>query len=70
MDQAIVIAHLKNGSIQYLHKGNNSKLTPNRRAAWRTSAAIAEDTVSRLHRVQAQNKHWQAVLFFDVHYIR
>lgn len=70
MNQAIVIAYLKNGSIQYLHQGNNSKLTPNRRVAWRTSVAIAENTVSRLHRVQAQGRHWQMVLFFDVRCIR
>ena len=70
MQKAMVVAHLRNGSVQYLHKHNNSKLTPNRRIAWRTSPEIAENAVCRFHRVQAEGKRWQSVLFFDVCYLK
>lgn len=66
MNQAIVVAHLNDVSVRYLHKQNNSQLTLNRRVIRRTSIAIAEETVCRLHRIQAQGKHWQSVFFFDI----
>lgn len=66
--KAFVIAHLKNGSVKYLHSRNNSNFTSCKRWAWSTSPAIAEKTVSRLHRVQEDLGRWQEVLFFDVIY--
>lgn len=65
--RAYVVAHLKNGSIEYLHRNRYiAKFTTYRRWAWEMTPSAAEEKVLDLHRVQANGKCWQEVQFFDV----
>ena len=71
MDQDYyVIGELKNGEAFYIsrhrnvhtHQGRATRRADALRLPW----AVAEDLVQRLHRVQAEGRHHQEVLFYRV----
>jgi hypothetical protein len=66
-----LIAYFKDGSAAYLRRrplrGSDARhcyFTQHRRWAMRLGQDDAEETVSRLHRVQAQGHYWQEVAYF------